>query len=82
MIDSSHSDNDKTPSLSDSQHVMLRTIYSTRALPRNFEDDIFKKLEKKISKSLLNELATHAAIYWGPSDTVWGLVMAQKLQLS
>ena len=70
MIDNSHSDNDKTPSLSDSQHIMLRTIYSNRELPRNFEDDIFKKLEKNISKSLLNELETHAATYWGPSDTV------------
>ena len=47
MIENFHSDNDKTPSLSDSQHIMLRTMYSTRALPRNFEDDIFKKLEKK-----------------------------------
>ena len=47
MIEHFHSDKDKTLSLSDSQHIMLRTMYSTRALPRNFEDDIFKKLEKK-----------------------------------
>ena len=36
MIDNVHSDNDNIPQPSGSQHVMLHTIYSTRALPKNF----------------------------------------------
>ena len=40
-IDNVHGGNDKTPPPSGSQHVMLHTIYSTRALPRNFGKIIF-----------------------------------------
>ena len=61
MIDNVHGDNDKTPSLSGSQHVMLHTRYSTRGLPRNFGKMTFlKKWKKNISKSSHDEMATHA----------------------
>ena len=48
MIDNVHGDNDKTPSPSGSQHVMLHTIYSARALLRNFgKMKLKKKMERK-----------------------------------
>ena len=76
MIDNVHGDNDKTPPPSASQHVMLHTTYSTRALPRNFGKMIFfKKFEKKVSRSWLNKQATHTPNSWGPWGTVWGLVI-------
>ena len=59
MIGNDHDDNDKTPSPSGSQHMMLNVIY--QGITKNFwEDDIFKNLEKNISRSSLNELAIQA----------------------
>ena len=74
MIGNVHGDNDKTPSLSGSQHIMLHVIYNLRAkLTQNFwEDGIFKKSEENISRSLLNELATHAPNTAGVNGTLCG----------
>ena len=47
MIGNVHGDNDKTPSPSGSQHIMLHVIYSLRALPRTFEKMTFLKHWKK-----------------------------------
>ena len=47
MIDNVRDDNDKTPTLSGSQHVMLHAIYSTRSLSRNFGEMTFKKTWNK-----------------------------------
>ena len=70
MIGNVHGDNGKTPSPSGSQHIMLHVMYSFRALPRTFGKMTFlKNWKKNISRSLLNELATHAP------NTVWRLVM-------
>ena len=58
MIGNVHG-NDTPPS--GSQHIMLHVMYSTRALPRAFGKMTFlKNWKKNISRSSLNELATHA----------------------
>ena len=73
MIDNVHGDNDKTPSPSGSQHVMLHTIYSARALLRNFgKMKLKKKWKENISRSLLNELTTHALNTTGVHGTLSG----------
>ena len=41
MIDTIYGDKDKTPPLSGSQNIMLYAIYSTKALPTNFEKITF-----------------------------------------
>ena len=53
MIDNVHGYNEKNPPPSVNQHVMLHTIHSTSALPRNFGKMIhFLKIWKKnISRS-------------------------------
>ena len=43
MIGNVHGDNDKTPSPSGSQHIMLHVIYSLRTLPRTFGKIAFLK---------------------------------------
>ena len=50
MMDNVHGDKDKTPSPSGRQNIMLHAIYSTRALPRNFEKIPFLKLGEKHEK--------------------------------
>ena len=70
MIGNVHADNDKTPSPSDSQHIMLHVIYSLRALPRAFGK--MTKIGKNISRSLLNELETHAPNTAGIDGTLRG----------
>ena len=72
MIGNVHGDNDKTPSPSGSQHIMLHVIYSLRALPRTFGKITFLKNWKKTSRSLLNELATHAPNTAGINGTLCG----------
>ena len=47
MIDNVHGDKDKTVPPAGSQNIMLHAIYSTRALPRNFEKITFLKIGKK-----------------------------------
>ena len=70
MIGNVHGDNDKTPSSSGSQHIMLHVI---QGITQNFwEDEIFKTLEINISKSLLNELAIHASNTAGVTGTLCG----------
>ena len=51
MIDNVNGDKDKTPLPSDSQNIMLHAIYSTRALPRNFERITFRKIAKSVRRS-------------------------------
>ena len=71
MIGNVHCDNGKIPPPTGSQHIMLHAIYSTRALPRNFGKMTFlEKLEKNISRSLFNELATHAPNTTGVHGTL------------
>ena len=48
MIVNDHGDNDKTPSSSGSQHIMLHVIYSTRGLPRTFWKMTFFKTWKNV----------------------------------
>ena len=36
MVGNVHGDNDKTPSPSGNQHILLHVVYSTRGLPRTF----------------------------------------------
>ena len=57
MIGNVHGDNDKTPSPSGSQHIMLHVIYSLRALPRTFGKMTFLKNWKKT-------LAGHCLMNW------------------
>ena len=60
MIDNFHGDSDKTPLPFGSQYEMLHTIYSTRALPKNFRKMTFlKNWKKKVSRSWFNEQATY-----------------------
>ena len=47
MIGNVHGDNGKTPSPSDSQHIILHAKYSTGALRRTFGKMIFFKNWKK-----------------------------------
>ena len=47
MIGNVHGDNDKTPSSSGCQYIMLHVIYSLRALPRTFGKMAFLKHWKK-----------------------------------
>ena len=72
MIRNVHGNNDKTPSPSDSQHIMLHVIYSLRALPRTFGKMTFLNIGKKISRSSLNEMATHAPNTAGINGTLCG----------
>ena len=65
MIGNVHGDNDKTPSPSGSQHIMLLLN-----LMNFWEDDIFKTLEINISRSLLNERAIHARNIAGVNGTL------------
>ena len=41
MLDNVHGDKDKTAAPFVSQNIMLHAVYSTRALPRNFEKITF-----------------------------------------
>ena len=70
MIDNVHGGNGKTLSPSGSQHIMLHVKYSTRALPRTFGKMTFFKNWKKISRSSLNELVTHAPNTAGVNRTL------------
>ena len=72
MIGNVLDDNDKTPSPSGSQHIMLHVIYSLRALPRTFGKMTFLKHWKKISRSSLNEMAIHAPNTVGINGTLCG----------
>ena len=68
MIGNDHGDNDKTPSPSGSQHIMVHVI---QGITQNFwEDDIFNSLEINISRSLLNEPAIHAPNTAGVNGTL------------
>ena len=70
MIGNVHGDNDKTPSSSGSQHIMLHVI---QGITENFsEDNISKTLEINISRSLPNELAIHAPNTAGVNGTLCG----------
>ena len=72
MIGNVHGDNDKTPSPSGSQHIMLHVIYSLRVLPRTFGKMTFLKNWKIISRSSLNEMAAHAPNTAGINGTLSG----------
>ena len=70
MIGNVHGDNDKTPSSSGSQHIMLHVI---QGITENFsEDNISKTLEINISRSLLNELAIRVLNTAGVKGTLCG----------
>ena len=72
MIGNVHGDNDKTPSPSGSQHIMLHVIYGLRALPRTFGKITFLKNWKKISRLLFNEMAAYALNKAGINGTLCG----------
>ena len=73
MIRNVHGDNGKTASPSGSQHIVLHVKYSTRALPRTFgKMTFFKNWKKNISRSSLNEVATHASNTAAVNGTLCG----------
>ena len=73
MIGNVHGVNGKTPSPSGSQHIMLHVEYSTRELSRTlWKMTFFKNWKKNISRSSLNELATHAPNTAGANGTLCG----------
>ena len=57
MIDNVHGYNGKTPPPSGSQHIMLHTIFRTRALPRSFGKKTFLRNWK-------NTKAGHHLMNW------------------
>ena len=71
MIGNVHGENDKAPSPSGSQHIMLHVI---QGITQNiWEDDIFKSLEINISRSMLiNEQAIQAPNTAGINRTLCG----------
>ena len=53
-------------------NIMVHVIYSLRALPRTFGKMRFLKIGKKIGRSSLNEMATHAPNTAGINGTLCG----------